>query len=52
VALQPGKYSLFTKKDNLFYANIFDGKNNIAPIEVLPKALSKVEIKVDFDATY
>jgi hypothetical protein len=52
VALQPGKYSLFTKKDNLFYANIFDGKNNIAPIEVLPKALSKVEIKVDYDATY
>jgi hypothetical protein len=52
IALQPGKYSLFTKKGDLFYANRFDSKNNISSIEVLPKAVSKVELKVDYDATY
>ena len=52
IALPPGRYSLFTKKDNLFYANIFDSKNNISPVEVQPNALTKVELRVDYDATY
>ena len=36
VSLPPGQYSLFTKKDALFYANNFDGQNNMAPVKVSP----------------
>jgi hypothetical protein len=52
VQLPPGQYSLFTKKDTLFYANWFDKDNNIAPVEVVSKKLTKVEIRMDYDATY
>jgi len=52
VQLEPGKYSVFTKKGALFYANIFDNYNNIAPVEVFAGKLTKVEIKIDFNATY
>jgi len=52
VKLPTGHYSLFTKKAELFYANWFDGNNNIAPVEVLPRKLSRVEFKIDYDAYY
>ena len=52
VKLPIGYYSLFTKKDSLFYANWFDGKNNIAPVQVHPQKLSTVELKIDYDAYY
>ena len=52
IKLPPGRYSLFTKKDTLFYANWFDKDNNIAPIEVLPGKMTKAEIRVDYDAAY
>ena len=51
-ALPPGEYSLFTKKDALFYANNFDGNNNIAPVKVLPKKLTQVNVNIDYDAVY
>lgn len=52
VSLPPGKYSLFTKKDTLFYANRFDEVNNISPVEVLPKEVTSIEIKMDYNAFY
>jgi hypothetical protein len=52
VKLPVGHYSLFTKKDTLFYANWFDGNNNIAPVQVLPQKLTNVEFKIDYDAYY
>ena len=52
VQLEPGKYSLFTKNGALFYANIFDNNNNIAPVEVIAGKITKVEIKIDYTATY
>lgn len=52
VKLPPGHYSLFTKKDSLFYANLYDGHNNIAPVYVTPGKMSKVDIKIDYDAVY
>lgn len=52
VMLPAGKYSIFVKKDSLFYANLFDGNNNIAPVTVLPNTLTKMDIKVDYDASY
>ncbi len=50
--LPPGGYSLFVRKDSLFYANSFDKDNNIAPVEVLPGKFSRVEFRIDYDAVY
>jgi hypothetical protein len=52
VSLPPGQYSLFTKKDALFYANYFDGKNNVAPVKVVSGKVTQVNVNVDYDATY
>jgi len=52
VKLEPGQYSLFTKDDTLFYANWFDGNNNIAPVEVAPKKYTTVTVKMDSKAVY
>lgn len=52
VKLKPGKYSLFIKTDKGFYSNGFDGENNINPVEVIKKKMSKVELRYDYGATY
>jgi hypothetical protein len=52
ISIGPGRYSLFTKKDELFFANWFDKDNNIAPAEVLPGKMTKIEFTVDYDAVY
>jgi hypothetical protein len=49
VLLPPGSYSLFTKKGNLFYASRMDEKNNIAPVEVKPGKMTRVECRVESD---
>ncbi len=52
IRLQPGEYSIFTKKGDLFYANTFDKDNTIAPIKVVAGRYSEIIIKVDYDAVY
>jgi hypothetical protein len=52
VSLPPGQYSLFTKKDALFYANYFDGQNNVAPVKVSPGKVTQVNVNVDYEASY
>jgi hypothetical protein len=52
VSMPAGQYSIFVKKDSLFFANWFDGNNNIAPVKVLPDSTSKINIKVDYSASY
>jgi hypothetical protein len=52
VDLPVGRYSIFTKKDTLFYANRFDSYNNISPVEVQSRKITNVEIRVDYDAAY
>jgi len=52
VSLPPGEYSLFTKKDALFYANNFDGENHISPVHVQPHKLTQMNVNVDYDAVY
>jgi hypothetical protein len=47
--LPPGKYSLFTKKGDLFYASRMDEKNNIFPVQVLPGKMTKLECRVESD---
>lgn len=45
--LPPGLYSVFTKKGNLFYAGRRDDRNNIAPVEVTPGKMTKVDCRVE-----
>ena len=52
ITLPPGEYSLFTKKDALFYANNFDGNNHIAPVKVADHKVSQVNVNIDYDAVY
>jgi hypothetical protein len=51
-SLPPGEYSLFTKKDALFYANNFDGNDHIAPVKVVAHKVSQANVNVDYDAVY
>jgi hypothetical protein len=51
-SLPPGEYSLFTKKDALFYANNFDGDNHIAPVKVVSHKVTQVNVNIDYDAAY
>ena len=50
--LKPGVYSLFVKKGDLFYSNIFDEKNNIHPVVVTRGDWTEVSFKADYDAVY
>jgi hypothetical protein len=52
ISLPPGEYSLFTKKDALYYANNFDGDNHIAPVKVVAHKVTQVNVNIDYDAVY
>ncbi|HWB91409.1 MAG TPA: carboxypeptidase-like regulatory domain-containing protein [Puia sp.] len=49
ILLPPGTYSVFTRKGHLFYATRRDEKNNIAPVEVLPGKITRVDCSVESD---
>ena len=52
VRLSPGSYSIFLMRDTAFFANRFDDKNNIFPVEVSKNKMSKIDVKMDHAATY
>lgn len=52
VKLKPGIYSLFIKKDDLFYSSMFDEKNNIFPVEVKAGKMTNVVFNAHYKATY
>jgi len=52
VALKPGVYSLFTKEEKGLYANLFDGENNIYPVEVEEGQVTTVEFLINYNASY
>lgn len=52
VKLKPGRYSLFVKKDQLFYSSVFDGQNNIHPVEVKKGKMTEEVFKVNYNAVY
>lgn len=51
VKLKPGMYSLFVKKDDLFFSSQLDEKNNIHPVEV-KSGMADVVFNVNYGATY
>jgi len=52
VQLKAGRYSLFTRNGRLYYANLFDGENHIAPVEVYAGKMTKTVVKIDALAHY
>lgn len=52
VALEPGKYSLFTKEEKGLYANLFDGEMNIFPVEVKKGEKTTIEFLINYQASY
>ena len=52
IQLAAGRYSVFIKKDSVLYANRFDTQNNITPVEVKAGKMTKVEMRMDYNAVY
>ncbi|MHC2990852.1 hypothetical protein OB13_04365 [Pontibacter sp. HJ8] len=52
VPLKPGRYSIFTKEEKGLYANLFDGENNIFPMEVQEGKVTTVEFLINYNAFY
>lgn len=52
VQLAPGRYSVFVKEADGWFANRFDGEGHIQPVEVKAGEVSEVELVVDYKAAY
>lgn len=52
VLLPPGYYSLFTKEEKGFYANLFDDAMNINPVQVRKGKWDQFEFVIDYAAVY
>ena len=52
VFLMPGKYSVFTMENDGYFANIFDGENDINPVTVQPNSFTEVKMLVNYRAFY
>ena len=52
ISLPPGKYSVFTKEEQGFFANRFDGDGNINVVEVMPGKPAYLLITIDYKASY
>lgn len=52
IKLPPGQYSLFVKKDDLFYSSVFDDKNNIHPVEVRKGEWKEENFQANWGAVY
>ena len=50
--LQPGKYSIFVKENNLLFANGFDGQGGIMPVIVERSKISEIILDMNYDASY
>lgn len=52
VKLAEGKYSVFTKEEGGYYANLFDGQGYIQAITVKKDFITELDLKVDYKASY
>ncbi|MEM9675663.1 MAG: N-acetylmuramoyl-L-alanine amidase [Bacteroidota bacterium] len=52
LSLPVGKYSVLVEEENGLFANRFDGEGNIAPVEVEADEVIRLELKIDYRATY
>ena len=52
VSLPPGSYSVFVKYGDGIYANWFNEKNQVSPVEVLEQKITTVKLIVSAGASY
>lgn len=52
LALMPGRYSIFVREKNEWYANSFDGEGGIFQFEVFPDSLTRVDFRINHGAWY
>ena len=52
VSLPPGKYSIFVKEEDGFFANSFDGENYINPVTIHANKFTEIQILVNYNAFY
>ena len=52
VALDPGKYSVFSKEPAGLFANQLDGEGNIYPVVVAENRLTLIDFIIDYNASY
>jgi hypothetical protein len=45
--LPPGRYSLFTRKNGLYFASQRDMDNNLAPVEVIKGKMTRAECRIE-----
>jgi hypothetical protein len=50
--LPAGSYSVFVKENNSYFANLFDGLNNIHPVKVEQGKFTQIRIEVNYRAAY
>lgn len=52
INLPVGMYSVFTKEEEGFFANSFDGQGNINLVEVKEGEMTKMNIEINYKAAY
>ncbi len=52
VGLPPGRYSVFTKEDNGYFASSFDSEGNVNPVEVPENDYSEITIEINYKAVF
>lgn len=52
VSLPPGQYSVFVQEEKGLYANLFDGDNNIFPVNVEKNRQSTITFEITHQAVY
>ena len=52
ISLPSGRYSLFVRRNNALFANIYDIENNICPVEVTANKWSEIKISVTDKAAF
>lgn len=52
VNLPPGEYSVLTKEDDGYFANILDGQGRINVISVKKNEFSEIKLEINYQAAY
>lgn len=52
ISLPPGRYSMFVKEEEQWYANDFTGDGDIFEVVVLQKQTTEIQFKITHKATF
>lgn len=52
IGLPSGTYSVFTREENGYFANQFDGEGRVNPVEVTENTMTDMTIEINYTAVY